>query len=582
MIDPKLTLALIQDNATVGDIEGNVAKIHAHIDANMTADLIVFPEMFLTGYPLGDLVTRPSFLAQVGRALQDLSDWVVAQEGPSILVGAPQSGDGLPYNGAWLIEPSGAMRVVRKTELPNSDVFDERRTFLNHEGQNLPLPFKGFNLGVMICEDMWHGRVARNLADEMADILIALNGSPFHVGKQSVRIDHAKNRVRATGLPLIYLNLTGAQDEIVFDGASFVLNANGSLDQMVAFQNQSHRVVVTRTEEGVMVTPETEISNATYPDKIASKYSACVLGLRDYVSKIGNPRVVIGVSGGLDSALVAAMAVDALGADRVIGVMMPSQYTGGESLGLADELMERLGIHRQVLPIGDAYEAVDRGATRTITALAAGIGIEAQMGVTRENFQARLRGLYLMGLTNALGAILLSTGNKSEMSVGYATLYGDMNGGFNPLKSIWKTEAFEMCRWRNLQSDLALVSLPAKPVSNPIPDGIITRPPTAELADDQSDTKSLGDYEILDTVLKLITEEQADHMVAAFRITEIFGEEGVLQLTGGEDANAYAFRIARLVRGAQYKRDQSCPGPKTNRTDYGLGWRYPIAGTYQL
>ena len=580
MTQEKLTLALIQDNATVGDISANITKIKDHIAAHMTADLIVFPEMFLTGYPLGDLVTRPAFLTDVAAALQELVATIVETAGPAILVGAPQQGDGLPYNGAWLIEPSGSMRVVRKTELPNSDVFDERRTFSNHEGQNLPLPFKGFNLGIMICEDMWHGRVARNLADEMADVLIAVNGSPFHVGKHPVRLAHAQNRVRATGLPLIYLNLIGAQDEIVFDGASFIMNANGSTDEMKAFAPQTHRVVLMRTEDGVMVVPEEDVSHAVYPDKIASKYMACVLGLQDYVRKIGNPRVVIGVSGGVDSALVAAMAVDALGPDRVIGVMMPSHYTGDESLGLADDLMERLGIHRQVLPIAAAYEAVDQSASATISALAADIGIEAQMGVTRENFQARLRGLYLMGLTNALGAILLSTGNKSEMSVGYATLYGDMNGGFNPLKSIWKTEAFEMCRWRNSRSGDALEGLAA--IDNPIPDGIITRPPTAELAEDQSDTKSLGAYEILDTVLKLITEEQANHEVAASRILEIFGEDQVDELTGGEEAWEYARRISKLVRGAQYKRDQACPGPKTNRTDYGLGWRYPIAGTYDL
>jgi NAD+ synthase len=409
-----------------------------------------------------------------------------------------------------------------------------------------------------------------------------MNGSPFHVGKQSVRLRHAGNRVRATGLPLIYLNLTGAQDEIVFDGASFIMNANGTMDQMAAFKPQTHRIVLTRTEEGVMAVPETDISNAIYPGKIASKYYACVLGLQDYVRKIGNPRVVIGVSGGLDSALVAAMAVDALGPDRVIGVMMPSHYTGNESLGLADDLMERLGIHRQVLPIADAYDAINEGATRTIGDLATGIGIEAQMGVTRENFQARLRGLYLMGMTNALGAILLSTGNKSEMSVGYATLYGDMNGGFNPLKSIWKTEAFDMCRWRNEQKDLPLIDANAPFVQTPIPEGIISRPPTAELAEDQSDTQSLGEYPILDTVLKLITEERADHTVAAYRIKEIFGEDGVMDLTGGEEAQDYALRIAGLVRRAQYKRDQACPGPKTNSTDYGLGWRYPIAGNYSL
>ena len=580
MTPEHLNLTIVQDNATVGDIDGNTQMVLDHLAREKDADLVIFPECFLTGYPLGDLVTRPGFIASVERGIDNIRKAVAKTGGAAVLVGAPMAGANLPYNAAFLIEPSGAMRVVRKRELPNNDVFDERRTFSMSDERPTPLSFRGFNLGIQICEDMWHADVSRGLADELADVLVVLNGSPYQHGKQDTRTKVARARVKATGLPLIYANLVGGQDELVFDGASFVMNAEGGHIGAAAFNPDVIHLRMTRhAEEGVKLSFENDFKMKDYPeDTIAADYNACVLGLQDYVKKTGTPHVVVGVSGGLDSALVLAMAVDALGPKRVIGIMMPSEYTGDESLGLADDLMDRLGVHKQVLPIGGMFDAV-RGATLdSFAEMGVKLGRTSGPSTTQENYQARLRGLTLMGVTNALGGIVLSTGNKSEMSVGYATLYGDMNGGFNPLKSVYKSDAFRMAEWRNTTTELAQGPV----IANPIPTGIITRPPSAELAEGQTDQASLGDYDILDAVLYALIEQKADAPMAARIITAKFGKDDVWKRSGGYSPEPYAEKIAKLVRGAQYKRDQSCPGVKLNLTDFGLGWRMPIAGRYTL
>ena len=579
MTRDRLRVALVQDNPVVGALEGNTRTAIQHIKANRTSDLVIFSECFVTGYPLNDLVLRPGFLRDVGRKITAIRDAVAEINGPAVLIGAPQASAKLPYNAAFLIEPSGAMRVVRKVELPNADVFDEVRTFSRAPVEDVaPLEFRGFNLGVQVCEDMWHGRVSRALSDELADVLVVINGSPYHRGKQAERLRNARARVKATGLPLIYVNQFGGQDELVFDGGTFTMTADGGTLEVKAFQADTMHIVLRRDADGSVhiEADEGQGVDAAYPqDSIETDYRACVLGLRDYLAKTGSERVFVGVSGGLDSALVLTMAVDAIGSQNVTGIMMPSRYTGDESLGLADDLMQRLGVARMVLPIEDAFREAHGSL---ITAI--GDNPDAKTGIMDENLQARLRGMFLMGMTNALsGSIVLSTGNKSEMAVGYATLYGDMNGGFNPLKSVYKSAAFAMCRWRN-EVDPELVV--AGGIANPIPEGIISRPPTAELAEGQVDANTLGDYAALDTVLKALIEARHGIEEAAKVLVETFDADELPKLIGGQDPEVYAAKIARLVRIAQYKRAQSCPGVKLNATDFGLGWRYPIAGSYTL
>lgn len=578
-----LRLALIQDNPTTGDIHGNAGSADAALRANADADLVVFSECFLTGYPVQDLVLRPGFLRTVEEVLQQLRLSVIGLNGPAMLIGAPQAGATLPYNAAFLIEPDGAIRVVRKSELPNTDVFDERRTFaMSSDPRPTPLSFRGFNLGILICEDMWHGPVSQSLAAEMADVLITINGSPYQGGKMETRKAIAARRIRETGLPLIYVNQVGGQDELVFDGASFTMNVDGATMTGKAFEADVLKVMLRRRNDGpVQVEMVENVQDATYPqNELQSDYQACVLGLRDYIRKTNSGKVFIGISGGLDSALVATMAADALGPDKVFGIMMPSQHTGGESLGLADDLMARLGIVSEILPIGDAYDVVDRAMTGITETLGQRTELLPQHGTARENSQARLRGLYLMGLSNTLGGMVLTTGNKSEMAVGYATIYGDMAGGFNPLKSVWKSEAFEMARWRNGIDPDAFGFLGA---TNPIPAGIIDRPPTAELSDGQTDAASLGDYKALDCVLKALIEGRQDSDAAGRTLVATFPDGKDLEgLIGGATPQAYAGRIAHLLRAAQHKRVQSPPGVKLQETDFGAGWRYPIAGTYSM
>ena len=578
-----LRLSVIQDNPTVGDIDGNVAMVIERLRQarDIATDLLVFPECFMTGYPLGDLVLRPGFLRQVEAGLEKIREAVMKESDAAVLIGAPMRGAVLPSNAAFLIEPTGVTQSVCKRELPNHDVFDECRTFMMNDTRPVPLAFRGFNLGVQICEDMWHGDVSRGLADELADFLIVLNGSPYQEGKQALRHRIAGARTEDTGLPLIYVNLVGGQDELVFDGGSFIMNPGRGSTETAAFMPSVMNLVLTRNDgDKVWIHLDDSFEMGRYPENpMESDYNACVLALRDYVYKTGMPHVVVGVSGGLDSALVLTMAVDALGFNNVIGVMMPSEFTGNESTSLADDLMNRLGVHSAVLPIDGMFDAVCDRTRDVLDDLGHRIGRDVSHGITRENYQARLRGLALMGITNALGGIVLSTGNKSEASVGYATLYGDMSGGFNPLKSVYKSEAFRMAKWRNAQNGLIVRK---ECIFNPIPEGIIARPPTAELSDGQTDEAALGDYELLDTVLKSLIEDRADACAAARVLEARYGAEEIRERTGQNSAVSYAEKIARMVRGAQYKRDQSCPGVKLNLTDFGLGWRYPIAGRYEL
>ncbi len=559
-----LTIALVQANPTVGDFDRNMDFARETCIANKDADLIAFPECFVTGYSLEDLVLRPGFLSQARQQVETFAKFIAELDGPAVLIGAPIAGTDLPFNAAHLITPDGAIRTIVKNELPNSDVFDERRTF-DQGSSPKPLTIGEWRMGAGICEDMWHGRVTRALIDELVDFTLWINGSPFEIDKMNVRLAHARERVRQSGKPLIYLNMTGGQDELVFDGGSFVLDRQGNVvAQMRAFSEEVMRIQLTKTYNGIEVAvPKPYVAIHPYPDRLESIYQACVMGLRDYVDKNGFPHVVIGVSGGLDSALVAAMAADALGPSRVYGLMMPTQYTSKESLELADQLMRRIDCRRGSASIDTAFKAME-GLLQAVEATRPfdrPTNAEAR-SVASENFQPRIRGALLMGITNAMGGLVLSTGNKSEMSVGYATLYGDMCGGYNPIKDLYKTTAFELCRWRNANRREWMLGN-----ENPIPERIITRPPTAELKDNQTDEKALGSYELLDAVLKLLIENMLDVEEVRQRVTKQMGRTVDL---------AYVRKIAGLVKNAEYKRRQSPPGVKLTSRSFGKGWRYPI------
>lgn len=558
-----LTIALVQANPIVGDLDANMAFARQTCEANKDADLIAFPECFVTGYSLEDLVLRPDFLSKTRIAVQAFARFVAELDGPAVLIGAPIAGNDLPFNAAHLITPDGAIRTIVKNELPNSDVFDERRTF--DQGSNpKPLMLGDWRIGAGICEDMWHGRVTRALTDELIDFLLFINGSPFEIDKMPVRLGHARERVRQSGKPLIYLNMTGGQDELVFDGGSFVLDRHGNVvAQMSAFSEEVIRVELTKTDAGIdIAVAKPHVAIQPYPDRLEAIYQACVMGLRDYVDKNGFPHVVLGVSGGLDSALVAAMAADALGPSRVFGIMMPTKYTSEESLELADELMRRIGCRMGNASIDAAFESIES----MLGSIERPFGLDADpaaASLADENIQPRVRGALLMGISNKFGGLVLSTGNKSEYSVGYATLYGDMCGGYNPIKDVYKTTAFELCRWRNAN----LRDWMKMGAEDPIPERIITRPPTAELKENQTDEGALGSYDLLDCVLKLMIEGMLDVEEIRQRASKQLGHQVDL---------AYVRKIAGLVKRAEYKRRQAPPGVKLTSRSFGKGWRYPI------
>lgn len=575
-----LSIKFIQADAHVGNITKNEARIiHELESAGRDVDLVVFPECFLTGYPLQDLVVRPSFLRDVEAALMRISTKVRELGGPGLLVGAPIAGNTLPYNAAILFSPDGTQQIAVKCELPNNDVFDERRTF--EMGTNpKPLLFKGRRLGVMICEDMWHGNVARQLGDEGAEILIVLNGSPMEVGKHQIRLEHAQRRVRSTGLPLVYLNLVGSQDELVFDGGSFILDHDGAVitNYWDTIKEESFHMLFSNSKNidaqgGYDPVLNAKLSALTSQEREDfSVYNAMVCGMKGYIEKNGFKSVLLGLSGGLDSALVAAIAADAIGPENVYTLMMPSTFTGDESRDLAYEMAKTNGFSYDT-------QAISEMATQMNNVLALSIehlsnGSEKVSGVAQENIQARLRGNLLMAISNSIpGMLVLSTGNKSEVSVGYCTLYGDMCGGFNPIKDIYKTQVKRLSFFRNEHYELMKDAMSLKGVSTPIPNDIITRPPTAELSEGQSDEKSLGSYDVLDVVLQELVENEKDAQEAARSASRRLNQEVSFE---------YTQKIANLVRIAEYKRRQAPPGIKISGKSFGFGWRYPITNGYKF
>ncbi|PYF05079.1 NH(3)-dependent NAD(+) synthetase [Rhodopseudomonas faecalis] len=550
------TVTLAQLNPTVGDIAGNAAKARAaRAQAQAAgADLVVFPELFMSGYPPEDLVLKPAFQAACRAAVEQLAR-ETADGGPALLIGTPWVDDGKLYNACALLD-AGAIAAIRyKVNLPNYGVFDEKRVFARGPLAG-PVTIRGVRIGVPICEDTWmeesadYENVVECLAETGAEILIVPNGSPYARGKHDVRIAVQVARVTECDLPLVYLNQVGGQDDLVFDGASFVLNADRSLAaQLPCFQESVTTLTWRRGDAGWRcdgaVVPVLEGDQADY--------AACVLGLRDYVRKNGFPGVLLGISGGIDSALCAAIAVDALGAERVRGVMLPFRYTAQVSLDDAQRLAAALGFKYEVLPIAKAVNGFEE--------ILAGPFAGLPRDITEENLQARTRGTLLMALSNKTGAMVVTTGNKSEMSVGYATLYGDMNGGFNPIKDIYKTAVFRLSELRNHWKPADAQG----PIGEVIPSSIITRPPTAELRDNQTDQDSLPPYEILDAILERLVEreEPLANIVAA-----------------GFDHDTVA-RIDRLLNVAEYKRRQAAPGVKVTQKNFGRDRRYPITNRFR-
>jgi NAD+ synthase len=549
-------ITLAQLNPTVGDIAGNAAKARAARARARAdgADLVVFPELFIAGYPPEDLVLKPAFQAACRAAIEELAR-DTADGGPAVLIGSPWVEDGKLYNACALLDEGRIAALRFKANLPNYGVFDEKRLFTRGPAAG-PVTIRGIRVGVPICEDIWleesedYENVVECLAETGAEILIVPNGSPYARDKNDLRLSIAVARVTESGLPLIYLNEVGGQDELVFDGASFALNADLSVAaQLPAFEDSITTLRWSRGETGWRCAgPVAPLIEGDQAD-----YAACVLGLRDYVRKNGFPGVLLGISGGIDSALCAAIAVDALGAERVRGVMLPFRFTAQVSVDDAAKLAGGLGIRYEVLPIAQAVNGFEEILSGTFAGL--------PRDITEENLQARTRGTLLMAISNKTGAMVVTTGNKSEMSVGYATLYGDMNGGFNPIKDIYKTEVFRLSSLRNSwKPDGAL-----GPLGEVIPVNIITRPPTAELRENQTDQDSLPPYEMLDAILERLVEREEP---LASIITAGFDREVVT-------------RIDRLLNIAEYKRRQAAPGVKVTQKNFGRDRRYPITNKFR-
>lgn len=542
-----LHITLAQINPTVGALERNYQRIlDAWDEAPDHADIVVLPELAVTGYPPEDLVLKPSFIDAADNIVERLID-ASAQRKAAIVITAPWRRDGKIYNAAHLVHDGFVIGTACKHNLPNYGVFDERRIFAQGD---LPAPvtFKGHKIGLMICEDMWFPAPASALKNAGAEILIVPNGSPYHRGKTAERTAQASARARETGLPLIYVNQIGGQDDLVFDGGSFAMNESGRIIvQSARFTDDIRTTHWEKNDGGHWLC----LSDSAAPPMDAHEevYQACVLAVRDYVTKNGFPGVLIGMSGGIDSALTAAIAVDALGAECVHCVMMPSPFTSQDSLDDAKACSDALGVHYTIHSIEPAMRAFEQ----TLPGLS---------GLAHENMQSRARGLILMSLSNAHGHMVLTTGNKSEMAVGYATLYGDMCGGYNALKDIYKTDVYALARWRNKHKAAGTFG----PGGHVIPERIITRAPTAELREGQTDQDSLPPYDILDGILRLLIEEDrgVDDIVA-----QGFDRETVL-------------KICKLLDRAEYKRRQSAPGVKISARAFGRERRYPITNGFTL
>jgi NAD+ synthase len=562
-----LSIAIAQLNPTVGDVAGNLARVRRARDraAELGADLVVLSELVLVGYPPEDLVLRPALVEAAASALREL-ERDSESGGPALVITLPWRADGCLHNAAALVA-DGRSEFRFKHELPNYGVFDEKRVF-NPGPLPAPIPFRGVRLGLPICEDVWFPTVCEHLKRAGVELLLVPNGSPFEVDKFEERLELARARTSESGAPLVYVNQVGGQDELVFDGGSFVMNADGTLAPRLPFWREA--VVVTQWEKdgdrlrcvdivGHHRSDTPSVGHVLLdepwqePPRLDTIYSAMMLGLRDYVRKNGFKGIVLGLSGGIDSALTAAVAVDALGAERVRGVRLPSRFTSQASMDDAADSAARLGITLETIAIGQTVDAAE-------AALTPAFGTR-ERDVTEENLQARVRGLLLMGISNKFGELLVTTGNKSEMSVGYATLYGDMCGGYSVLKDIYKTEVYALSEWRNthVPEDSAVT---AKDV---IPQSSITKAPTAELRPNQTDQDSLPPYDVLDAILHGLIE----------------AEESVDQIVARGFDRVTVSRVQRLLYSAEYKRRQAPPGVKITRKSFGRDRRYPMTNAFR-
>jgi NAD+ synthase len=540
----RLKIAFAQMNQRVGDLEGNAAAMLEMRRRAGDADLLLCPELQLTGYPPEDLVLKPEFVRRTHECTDQLLAATV-EPGPAMLIGTIVAHEGLNYNAFVLADGGRVIGRTLKRELPNYGTFDEKRIFVPGPMPE-PFDFRGVKIGVPICEDIWQEAVCAHLAEAGAEILLVPNGSPYELDKDDLRQRLVRSRVLQTGLPMAYVNRVGGQDELAFDGSSFVMHPDGEL--VVQMPDWDEALLVTewvRTDDGWRCSTERRHALDPFP---ADVYRAMMVALRDYVVRNGFPGVILGLSGGIDSALSAAVAVDALGPDKVWGVMLPSKYTSEESLDDARECARLLGCRHDVIPIVPGVEALSEM-------------LPDLKGLAAENVQARLRMVALMALSNAGGQMLLTTGNKSEMSVGYATLYGDMAGGYSVLKDAYKTTVFALSRWRNANRPEGALG-PDGPV---MPERVITKPPSAELRPGQKDEDSLPPYSVLDRILEgLVDKEMSVEEVA---------------LATGEDAALVGDIESKLLK-AEYKRRQAPPGVKIGSRNFGRDRRYPITNFF--
>lgn len=541
----KLIIALAQLNQRVGDLAANAAAMIEWRARAKAADLVMFPELQLTGYPPEDLVLKPEFVRRTMEAAERLID-ATADDGPAILFGSLHAEGGVVYNAVILAEQGKLVARRLKHELPNYGTFDEKRVFAAGPLPE-PVEWRGVKLGIPICEDIWLESVCAHLAKAGAEIMLVPNGSPFELDKDQRRLDLVQARVTQTGLPLVYLNRVGGQDELAFDGSSFVVNDDGVIvAQMPDWDEALWLTEWQRTANGWRCATSRKSRLSAYPEDI---YRAMMVGLRDYVGRNGFPGVLLGLSGGIDSALSAAIAVDALGADKLWCVMLPSKYTSDESLEDAAECAVMLRCRHDVIPIVPGVQAFDKM-------------LDGAEGLAAENIQSRLRMVTLMALSNTHGHMLLTTGNKSEVSVGYATLYGDMAGGYSVLKDAYKSTCFALSRWRNENRPEGGLG-PDGPV---MPQRVIDKPPTAELRPNQKDEDSLPLYALLDRILEALVEDEKSVAETA-------------AITGADQA--LVAEIEKKLLRAEYKRRQAPPGVKIGTRNFGRDRRYPITNAFR-
>ncbi len=549
-MDKKLKIALAQLNPLVGDVSGNADKlISIRSKLNSEVDLLVAPELYISGYPIDDLVLREDFLNLVESEINKLVE-ITKDSKSAIIFGAPRKDNKVIKNSVYVIENGRIVAIKDKYELPNTGVFDEQRIFTQGELEDC-VKIKNVKFGLPICEDIWEKTVLEKLSKNGAEIIIAINASPFTTSKSFERDHVTLSRVKEIKLPLIYLNRTGGQDELIFDGSSFALNSDGSKFFCSSEFKEEVSIIDLTKENGKWFGFGNLNKNTSETERL---YKALVLGLRDYVNNNKFSGVVLGLSGGIDSALVAAIATDAFGPEMVQAIMLPSPFTGQESLNDAKDAANLLKIKLSNLKINEAMKIIDK-------TLGKFNGQSFLPGITEENIQSRLRGLLLMALSNRYGYMVLATGNKSEYAVGYSTLYGDMCGGFAPIKDVWKTDVFNLCKWRNENYS----ELFKGPKGKVIPENIITKPPTAELKDNQKDTDNLPEYEILDEILKGLVEKE----ISVEKIVSKGFDRKIVEKT------------AQLLARSEYKRFQAAPGPKVTAKAFGRDRRFPLTSGFK-